>query len=50
MPDQPRRGTGRLLEGIVVLLSILAAFFLEGWRAEFARLDDHIADLVALIP
>lgn len=34
MSDPPRRGTGLLLEGIVVLLSILAAFFLEGWRAD----------------
>jgi hypothetical protein len=34
MSDRPRRGTGLLLEGIVVLVSILLAFFLEGWRAD----------------
>jgi len=34
MPDPSRRGVALLLEGLVVLVSILAAFFLEGWRAD----------------
>ena len=35
MATSRRDGVGLLLEGVVILVSILAAFFLEGWR------DDH---------
>ena len=31
---RPRRGVWLLAEGFVVLVSILAAFFLESWRTE----------------
>ena len=34
MATSRRDGVGLLLEGVVILVSILAAFFLEGWRAD----------------
>lgn len=48
MPNNPRRGAVLLLEGFVVLVSILAAFLLEGWRndRELARdLEQELASV-----
>ena len=48
MSKAPRRGVALILEGLVVIVSILAAFLLEGWRAdaELAReLEQELASV-----
>jgi len=48
VPEKPSRFGALVLEGLVVLFSILAAFFLEGWRAdrELAReLDQELVSV-----
>lgn len=50
MTSATRRGTGLrlLLEGLVVLVSILAAFFLEGWRDD-RELDRELEQELASV-
>ena len=50
MPDSETRGrAGRLVaEGLVVLFSILAAFLLEGWRADRELAGELSQELVSV--
>lgn len=48
MSDESNRGFRLFLEGLVVLLSILAAFFLEGWRADRELARELSQELVSV--
>ncbi len=48
MATSRRDGVGLLLEGVVILVSILAAFFLEGWRGDRELARDLSQELASV--